>query len=436
MMRNQKNRLFPAYILYPGIGILYLFLLAFLFVGIKHNILNVPILLLCFGTSVFALLLFIQLKKVQRKYNNQQKSMEDYIEEIESLQKERRAKEVIFQEATQNLVNPSTLKQIQERILEDYFLLTKLLAGVMRDLSHTNTMTEEKVVKIINSLSEIRNQSKSLLSIMEKQEKNAGDLAEKQLSRLEQNTKTLRILSAYQEKRLSQIEDDSKRINEALSEVKNLTTLTKLIREITEQTNLLALNAAVVAARAGAAGKTFSVIAREIRKLSQQIENTTRKIETQISSIVSNIEEKLSAVVDTSRTNEEKHQIELIMYTLTSMNQAFTEVSGYFADLFTESHKVMKQIHQDIIEALGDTQFQDVLRQRIEHVMEGLNLMAEYFSDITSILKNGKQMGLGDHTWPSLRELIEKLNSNHPVVSSTSPYEESASQKLPNIELF
>lgn len=87
------------------------------------------------------------------------------------------------------------------------------------------------------------------------------------------------------------------KLNEAIENSKSVSRVDELTNEIlsiSSQTNLLALNASIEAARAGAVGKGFSVVADEIRQLADNSRETANKIQN-INGIVISAVNELSA---------------------------------------------------------------------------------------------------------------------------------------------
>ena len=78
---------------------------------------------------------------------------------------------------------------------------------------------------------------------------------------------------------ISQNNDSAANINKAI----------ELIKALAKQTNLLSLNASIEAARAGESGRGFSVVAEEIRKLSEESSNNALEIERIVKELISNV---------------------------------------------------------------------------------------------------------------------------------------------------
>lgn len=94
-------------------------------------------------------------------------------------------------------------------------------------------------------------------------------------------------------------------VNDMRESTNQVNSISDTIARITKQTNLLSLNASIEAARAGDAGRGFSVVADEIRKLADQSNEST----TEIKKIIENIQLQSNVVVDTI-TKSKKISIE------------------------------------------------------------------------------------------------------------------------------
>lgn len=82
------------------------------------------------------------------------------------------------------------------------------------------------------------------------------------------------------------MKESLERITSLEHKTRSITELVDVIQSIADQTNLLALNASIEAARAGEAGRGFTVVATEVRNLSEGVAQSVTKISDIVFSII------------------------------------------------------------------------------------------------------------------------------------------------------
>ena len=172
----------------------------------------------------------------------------------------------------------------------------------------------------------------------------------------------------------------------AIKELDGLAEFIKLIKEISKQTDLLALNAAIEAARAGDAGTGFMVVADEVRKLSERSTRAAAMIEKGLASA------QRTMVQGMTLTPIDNQVLEAgaIVKSIRKLQEDYDDIRQYYKTLFAVVTEHNTNLATEIAEMLGQIQYQDVVRQRIERVAAAVTQRNDVLKDLPRRLGDPK----------------------------------------------
>lgn len=160
---------------------------------------------------------------------------------------------------------------------------------------------------------------------------------------------------------LSSAEQSVSKVGELSQKAKNVQALLESIRRISKKSRMLSINAGIESARAGQAGRSFSVIAQEARRLSEQIEDTVTKVQTIVEEIdqagdvsMSTAQDNREFAVTTARLAQEISAIaleqqsstELITHNLRDVSAAVAETAAMSGEIRSCAESLYGRAHR------------------------------------------------------------------------------------------
>ena len=300
--------------------------------------------------------------------------------------------------------------------------------------------SEREVVAAIEAISLLISQADQQREHIAHSIKSGRDLTENTHARVERNKELIAAIELQLQEQNEDMRANFTRIQSLSAGVCALTPLIKVITSIAQQTNLLALNAEIEAARAGAAGRGFSVVANEVRKLAANSTKAAGEISDKIGSTCRKVEEEMRQAQTSLEKREANSSMNRLVEDLGGMQQEFSRNGDLLLEVISEVEANYGESVNKLSEALGHIQFQDVMRQRMEHVQEALIEMRDH---LLVLNEKPESPGWDGHLETTFKKMLDAHLSRYRMASQTLTHlavagggAAAADHSRPAIELF
>lgn len=234
---------------------------------------------------------------------------------------------------------------------------------------------------------------------------------------LNNNRTTINSIADYLLEFSSILKIASKNNDDLSNSSKKINGVIDYIKGISNQINLLALNASIEAARAGEAGKGFSVVAGEIRKLSEETDKG-------ISEIDSIFKEILNSISTSEKT----------MIQCNEKISTINEISSKSSEVIMETENIIKDIRNELNELNKMSNIQKQSALEIEKAIEQVTNAVSETHNITcaSINMINNQKSKNDemdkfysklsNVTEDLQGVTVKLKKDNEIIFGVNPF--------------
>ncbi len=159
--------------------------------------------------------------------------------------------------------------------IEEMSATVKEIAESLETLSASAEETSSSLSEISMTVREVEQKADESVKLSEKATSDASEKGMKAIDDVSQGMRNIKESVDAISKAINVLSERSKQIGRMLS----------VIDEVADQTNLIAINAAILAAKTGEHGRPFTVIADEIKTLSERTSFSTNEIDNLVASI-------------------------------------------------------------------------------------------------------------------------------------------------------
>jgi len=185
-------------------------------------------------------------------------------------------------------------------------------------------------------------------------------------------------------------------VTELQMEMKQINTITATIQNIAKQTHLLALNATIEAARAGESGRGFSVVAQEIKGLSEQTNIQASYIRNMIDKIVKNTTRLTDSFKEVSEgtasqsksVSQTKNSFSEITGYIENINGQLYNITDYLQEMDSQKENLVQLVHQINASAVEIAESSNSVQQYTEEQLISVKKVHDNSNAFSSLTKN------------------------------------------------
>jgi len=152
------------------------------------------------------------------------------------------------------------------------------------------------------------------------------------------------------------------------------TTIDGFLRDVdglSDRTKLIALNAEIQAARAGEEGRGFTVVATEVRRLSEASQVFSKQIRAHLKAVRSGLS-RTYGNMQTLTAQDMNHALTIKDEVLT-LTQSLEDKNREVADTVSEINVISREIAEDVKKIVISLQFHDITSQRLSTMLAPIN---------------------------------------------------------------